>query len=294
MIRCIAYLEILSGDANRAIQCLSGKVDVIDLKTVAGPNIGRSSINPRYFCPAFRRATPIDGALAGGAISEFAGVALRAPAHLSNRNPHALTMHQAAFPPVIRTLNALSAILDKAAAHCEARKIDPSVLLNYRLAPDMFALTSQIQVATDQAKGMAARLAGVEVPSYPDTESTIRRIEGAARQDRRITSRASRQSNSRKAKTREVTMKMRGGEQTFNGRDYAFGFVLAEFLFPRDHRIRHSPSCRPRTRQAGFYGRAIERHFGRTACAKTAVRRPPPCAVTWPSRCSGEYCRQRA
>ena len=83
-----------------------------------------------------------------------------------------LSMYQAAIPPVVKMLNNLSAILDKAAAHCEARKIDPAVLLNSRLFPDMFPLVRQFQIATDSAKGLA-RLAGLEVPSYPDTEATI-------------------------------------------------------------------------------------------------------------------------
>jgi len=83
-----------------------------------------------------------------------------------------LSMYQAAIPPVVKMLNNLSAILDKTAAHCEARKIDPSVLLNSRLFPDMFPLVRQFQIATDSAKGLV-RLAGIEVPSYPDTEATI-------------------------------------------------------------------------------------------------------------------------
>ena len=141
-----------------------------------------------------------------------------------------ITMHQTAFPPVIRTLNALSAILDKAAAHCEARKIEPSVLLGYRLAPDMFALTRQIQVATDQAKGMAARLAGVDVPSYPDTESTIDELKvRIAKTVDYVKSFLPEQFA--ECEDREVTLKMRSGERTFNGRDYAFGFVLPNFYF---------------------------------------------------------------
>ena len=70
-------------------------------------------------------------------------------------------------------LNALSGVLDKAAAFAAAKKIDPAVLLNSRLAPDMFALTRQVQVATDLAKNGAARLAGVEPPRYEDNEKTI-------------------------------------------------------------------------------------------------------------------------
>ena len=141
-----------------------------------------------------------------------------------------LTMHQAAFPPVIRTLTALSAILDKAAAFCEARKIEPSVLLNYRLAPDMFALTRQIQVASDQAKGMAARLAGVEVPSYPDTESTIEELKARIAKTIDFVQSFSAEQFAG-SEDREVTLKMRSGERVLNGRDYAFGFVLPNFYF---------------------------------------------------------------
>jgi uncharacterized protein len=76
--------------------------------------------------------------------------------------------------PVFETgLNALSAVLDKAEAYAAARNVDPSVLLNSRLYPDMFALVRQVQVATDQAKNGTARLAGVEAPRYEDTETTI-------------------------------------------------------------------------------------------------------------------------
>ena len=141
-----------------------------------------------------------------------------------------ITMHQVAFPPVIRTLNALSTILDKAAAHCEARKIEPTVLLNYRLAPDMFALTRQIQVATDQAKGMAARLAGAEVPSYPDTESSIEELKARIAKTIDFVQSLS-PDRYEGSEDREVTLKMRSGERTFNGRDYVFGFVLPNFYF---------------------------------------------------------------
>ena len=84
-----------------------------------------------------------------------------------------LTMHQASIAPVVKILAAQSKILDKAAAHCTARKIDPAVILAYRLAPDMLAFVRQIQIMTDQAKGLAARLSGTAMPSYPDTESSF-------------------------------------------------------------------------------------------------------------------------
>ena len=82
-------------------------------------------------------------------------------------------MSQALRPPVTTGLNALSGVLDKAQAFAAAKHIEPSVLLDMRLRPDMFSLTKQVQVATDLAKNGAARLAGVEPPRYEDNETTI-------------------------------------------------------------------------------------------------------------------------
>jgi uncharacterized protein len=83
------------------------------------------------------------------------------------------SMSQASLPALETGLTALSAILDKTQAYAAAKKIDPSVLLNTRLAPDMFSLAMQVQAATDLAKNGASRLAGVEPPRYEDTEKTI-------------------------------------------------------------------------------------------------------------------------
>src|SRR6476661_9651168 len=83
-----------------------------------------------------------------------------------------LSMYDASVPLFLQMLNNLSAILDKAEADARNRKIDPEVLLNYRLAPDMFPFVRQIQIAADLAKGAAARLAAVEVPKHDDTEKT--------------------------------------------------------------------------------------------------------------------------
>jgi len=83
------------------------------------------------------------------------------------------TMSQASLPVFEICLNALSGVLDKAAAFAAAKKLDPAVLPQYRLAPDMFTLARQVQVACDQAKNGGARLAGVEPPKFEDTEKTI-------------------------------------------------------------------------------------------------------------------------
>jgi uncharacterized protein len=84
-----------------------------------------------------------------------------------------LTMYTATVPTCTRALNNLTAILEKAAAHAEARKINPAVLLNTRLFPDMFPLATQFHIANDIAQGGAARLAGAEVPVFESKERTF-------------------------------------------------------------------------------------------------------------------------
>jgi hypothetical protein len=84
-----------------------------------------------------------------------------------------LSMYQASISVFSRSLAALDAILDKAAAHAEAKKIAPDALLTARLFPDMFTFAKQVQLATDFAKGPVSRLAGVEIPKYADDEKTI-------------------------------------------------------------------------------------------------------------------------
>ena len=84
-----------------------------------------------------------------------------------------MSMSNASIPVFEIGLSALSALLDKAEAYAEAKRIDPTVLLNARLFPDMFAFTRQVQSACDQAKNGGARLAGVDPPRYEDNEKTI-------------------------------------------------------------------------------------------------------------------------
>ena len=84
-----------------------------------------------------------------------------------------MSMFQASVPVYTQMLSNLSAILNKAGAYVEAKKIDPAVLIGSRLYPDMFPLGRQIQIAGDGAKGSAARLAGIEAPKYEDDEKTF-------------------------------------------------------------------------------------------------------------------------
>ena len=95
-----------------------------------------------------------------------------------------ITIHQASVPVFVQGLTGLKGVLAKAAAHVEAKKLDPDSLLKARLFPDMFPLLRQAQIATDFAKGCAARLAGEEVPTWDDVETSFEEL--IARVDRAI------------------------------------------------------------------------------------------------------------
>ncbi len=141
-----------------------------------------------------------------------------------------LSMYQASAPVFLRGLESLSAILNKAAAHAEAKKIDPAVFINARLAPDMFALARQVQIASDAAKGCVARLAGADVPSYPDTETTFPEL--IARVEKTITFvKGFSAGQIDGSEDRNVTLKMRGADRTFRGQAYLFTLALPNFYF---------------------------------------------------------------
>ncbi len=88
-----------------------------------------------------------------------------------------ISMYQASVPRLVNILGNLSGILDKAQAHVDAKKLDPTALTAYRLFPDMLPMTKQVQIACDTAKGAVARLAGVEIPVYEDNEKTLAELE---------------------------------------------------------------------------------------------------------------------
>jgi uncharacterized protein len=141
-----------------------------------------------------------------------------------------LTMYQASIPVFIRMLENLSSILDKAAAHAETKKIDPAIFINARLAPDMYPLSRQIQIATDMVKGCAARLSGTEIPSYEDNESTFPELQ--ARIAKTVTflqSVNAEQLNGSEERT--VTLKIHGRDTDLPGVNYLLNFVLPNFYF---------------------------------------------------------------
>lgn len=141
-----------------------------------------------------------------------------------------LSLYQTSVPCFIRMLTSLDAILVKAEAQATAKKIDPAVLLNSRLFPDMFALMRQIQIATDHAKGAVSRLAGVEVPKYEDNEQTLEEIRARlAKTIGYVGSFTADQIDSHENDT--ITLKVGGREMSFSGQDYLVGFALPNFYF---------------------------------------------------------------
>ena len=141
-----------------------------------------------------------------------------------------MSMYQASVPIFVQMLNALSAILGKGEAFAAERKIDPAVLLGYRLAPDMFALARQVQIATDQAKGCCARLAGVEVPKYADDETTFGELR--ARIGRTLAFvQGFKPGDIDGSEDRDIAITAGTRELRFNGQQYLVGFVLPNFYF---------------------------------------------------------------
>ncbi|MDO6386392.1 MULTISPECIES: DUF1993 family protein [unclassified Uliginosibacterium] len=141
-----------------------------------------------------------------------------------------ISMYVASSPRLIAQLKALDAILAKAAAHAEAKKIDPAVLLASRLFPDMFAFTRQVQIACDFAKGTVARLAGVEVPSYADNEQTLAELHARiAKTIAFIETIPAAQIDG--SETRDITVKAGPRELQFKGLDYLIGYALPNFYF---------------------------------------------------------------
>jgi hypothetical protein len=141
-----------------------------------------------------------------------------------------ISLYQASVPVFIRMLNNLSVILDKAAAHCEARRIDPLVLTQYRLYPDMFNFAKQVQTACDHARNGAARLAGQEAPRLENTEQTFADLK------RRVGDTIAYLETFKPeqidgSETREVVVKRGQTVNTYAGLDYLLQRALPNFYF---------------------------------------------------------------
>ena len=141
-----------------------------------------------------------------------------------------ISMYQASAPRFAAMLRNLSALLDKAQAYCDAKKIEPAAIAGARLFPDMYPLTRQVQIACDTAKGAVARLAAVEIPKHEDTEQTFAELKAriAKTVDFIESVKAGKIDG---AEEREIVLKMRAGERKFTGLHYLLGFAYPNFYF---------------------------------------------------------------
>jgi hypothetical protein len=139
-------------------------------------------------------------------------------------------MSQMTKPVFNQMLGALDRILDKLAAHCEAKKIEPSVFLSMRLYPDMFAFARQVQIACDFAKGAVARLSERENPSWADTETTIGDLKERIAKTLAFVN-AVPDGELDGSETRTITMKVRGTEMSWPGTTYLAHVALPNFYF---------------------------------------------------------------
>ena len=139
-------------------------------------------------------------------------------------------MYNASVPVFRQMLSALNAIIDKTIAQADAKKIDQAVFAAARLYPDMFPFTKQITVATDFAKGASARLAGIEVPKFEDSETTL--ADSKARLQKTLDFIATlKPEQFDGAETRDITIQLRGTPTIFKGQPYLLHYAMPNFYF---------------------------------------------------------------
>ena len=141
-----------------------------------------------------------------------------------------ISMYDACVPPAIRMMTSLAAIVEKAQAHAESKKIDPLVLFNARLYPDMFPLSRQVQIASDSAKGGAARLAGLAPPSYEDNEKTLPELVARAQKTVKFLE-TLKPAQFEGSEDRTINWKSRTTERTMQGLPYLVHQVLPNVYF---------------------------------------------------------------
>ena len=141
-----------------------------------------------------------------------------------------ISMYRASAPVFLQMLPAMSACLDKAQAYATAKKVDPSVLLQSRLFPDMFPLVKQVQIATDFAKGTVARLAGQEPPKYEDNETTIEQLKARIAKTVDFI-KEFKPAQIDGSEERDITLVLGGQPRNFKGEGYLVNFALPNFYF---------------------------------------------------------------
>ncbi len=140
------------------------------------------------------------------------------------------TIYDASIPIFIRGMRNLASYLGKAQADVLSRRIDPAVIIDARLAPDMHKLSRQVQIASDTVKNAAARLAGQEAPSFPDTETTFDELQARIEKTVAFLTTVTAE-HVQGSEDRTITVKFPGREVTFTGASYLTGFVLPNLYF---------------------------------------------------------------
>ncbi|MFA5956227.1 DUF1993 family protein [Hyphomicrobium sp.] len=141
-----------------------------------------------------------------------------------------VSMYDVAVPTFQKQLSGLEAFLDKAAEQAAAKKIDFAVYLGSRLYPDMFNLTRQVQLATDFAKAAPARLAGVEVPGFPDVETTLPELKARIAKIQALLA-AYKPEQFEGSEAKMLTLKVGGQDVTMTGREYLLHVAFPNFYF---------------------------------------------------------------
>jgi uncharacterized protein len=155
-----------------------------------------------------------------------------------------ISMYESTVPVLVRGLEIVARYMDKAAAHVADNKIDPSEIIQARLYPDMYPLAGQVQRCSDTSKGAVARLAGVEAPSYADTETTFDELKARALKTIDFLKSVGPEKFDG-SEGRTIEMKFRTGPVHWDGKSYVLTFVLPNFFF-------HVTTLHDILRQNGF------------------------------------------
>jgi hypothetical protein len=141
-----------------------------------------------------------------------------------------ISMYQASVPRFISILGNLSNILDKAQAHVDAKRIDETALTNYRLFPDMLSFTRQVQIACDTAKGVVARLAGIEIPVFEDNEKTLAELKARIAKTQAVLQKVT-AAQIDGTEEKDIVVKRGDKETHYKGMQFLLGHALPNVYF---------------------------------------------------------------
>lgn len=142
-----------------------------------------------------------------------------------------ISMYTASVPVFKQMLTSLGQVLGKADAHATGKKIDPGVLLQSRLYPDMLPMVRQVQIACDFAKGVSARVAGIEVPNFEDHETNFVELQVRIKKTLAFIGGLNQADIEGSEERKIVTQAGTPKEKTFDGQTYLLHYGLPHFFF---------------------------------------------------------------